>query len=122
MRIAIPVFSDDGEKSQVYGHFGSAPCFIIFDTSTAVCENINNSGKEHAHGMCLPLASFEGRNIDAIVTGGMGLRALQKVSEAGLKAYRSSEGMTVSDVARSLQAGTLPEITMEGACSDHSCG
>lgn len=122
MRIAIPVFSDEGQNSEVYGHFGSAPCFIIFDTSTAACETVNNGDKEHAHGMCLPLASFEGMNIDAIVTGGMGLRALQKMSEAGLKAYRSSEGMTVTDVARSLQAGKLPEITMEGACSHHSCG
>lgn len=122
MRIAIPVSSFAGIGSSVYGHFGSAPCFVVFDTATTTCENINNSGKQHAHGMCLPLASFEGRNIDAIVTGGMGLRALQKVSEAGLKAYRSSEGMTVSDVAKSLQAGTLPEITMERACSDHSCG
>ena len=122
MRIAIPVFSNDGEASEVYGHFGSAPCFIIFDTVKKACEAVDNGDSEHAHGTCMPLASFEGRNIDAIVTGGMGLRVLQKVSEAGLKAYRSSEGMTVSDVARSLQAGTLPEITVEGACSHHSCG
>lgn len=122
MRIAIPVFSNEGENSEVYGHFGSAPCFIIFDTVKKACETVDNRDKEHAHGMCMPLDSFDSRNIDAIVTGGMGLRALQKIAEAGLKAYRSSEGMTVTDVAKSLQAGTLPEITMEEACTHHSCG
>lgn len=123
MRIAIPVFSNDGERSQVYGHFGSAPCFIIFDTSTAACENVDNSDKEHAHGMCLPLASFDGKNIDAIVTGGIGLRAIQKIAEAGLKVYRSAEGMTVKDVADSIEAGSLAEITIEGACGrHHDCG
>jgi predicted Fe-Mo cluster-binding NifX family protein len=122
MRIAIPVFSDEGIESKVYGHFGSAPCFVIYDMEKKQCETVENDDKVHEHGMCNPLAGFEGKNIDAIVTGGIGLRALQKIAFSGIKAFRSAEEMTVKEVAEAAKAGTLPEITFEGACGHHNCG
>jgi predicted Fe-Mo cluster-binding NifX family protein len=122
MRIAIPVFSNDGINSKVYGHFGSAPCFIIYDTEKKNCENIDNDDQGHQHGMCNPLAGLEGRNVNAIVTGGIGLRALQRIAGSGVKVYRSAEGMMVKDVADSVESNSLQEITMDEACSQHSCG
>ena len=122
MRIAIPVFSNDGEISEVYGHFGSAPCFLIYDTEKQKLETVENGDKVHEHGMCNPLAGLEGKNVDAIVTGGIGLRALQRIAGSGVKVFRSAEGMTVKDVAVSVESNSLREITMDEACSHNNCG
>ena len=36
MKICIPVETSSGMKSLVYGHFGSAPYFAIYDMETTM--------------------------------------------------------------------------------------
>ena len=49
MRIAFPVQVDEGLDSQVYGHFGSAPSFVILDSTSGEHQTINNTDAHHAH-------------------------------------------------------------------------
>ena len=42
MKICFPVESDKGLDSEVFGHFGSAPIFVVFDTETKSTDTINN--------------------------------------------------------------------------------
>ncbi len=118
MRICIPTETKDGKNAQVYGHFGSAPYFTIYDTDKDAVEIIDNSNQEHAHGMCNPLGSLTGKKIDAVVSGGMGMRAVQKINEGGIKAYRAVAG-TVADIAAQFKKGGLEEITVDNACAQH---
>ncbi len=120
MRICIPTETNDGKKAKVYEHFGSAPYFTIYDTEKDVCETIDNSNQEHAHGTCHPMGVLDGKNIDAVVCGGMGARAVQKLNETGIKAYMAEAG-TVLDMANKYIKNALKEITIEGACSQHGC-
>ena len=39
MRICIPTETDMGQEAKVYGHFGSAPYFTIYDTEEMTLEN-----------------------------------------------------------------------------------
>jgi predicted Fe-Mo cluster-binding NifX family protein len=120
MRICIPTETNDGKAAQVYGHFGSAPYFTIYDTDKDTIETIDNANQHHSHGMCQPMGSLIGKKIDIVVCGGMGGRAVQKLNEGGIKTYRAIAG-TVKDIVGQFTKGGLEEITVQNACTQHSC-
>ena len=120
MRICIPTATNDGKKANVYEHFGSAPYFSIYDTEKDTVEIIDNSNQHHVHGACQPMGKLMGRQIDAVVCGGMGVRAVQKLTEGGIKAYRAIAG-TVEEIIKQYEQGKLEEITAGNACDQHHC-
>jgi len=120
MRLCIPTETPDGKQALVYGHFGSAPFFTVYDTEKDTVEIIRNDNEHHAHGMCQPLAALNGKDIDAVVCGGMGARAVQMMNQGGVKTYRAIQG-TVADVAGRFSKGGLEEITVDNACGHHDC-
>jgi len=107
-------------NAKVYGHFGSAPFFTIVDSKSGAIEIVDNANQHHAHGMCQPMNALTGKQVDAVVTGGMGARAVQKLNEGGIKAYRALPG-TVADIVSQFNQGGLEEITVSNACSQHGC-
>lgn len=120
MRLCIPTETNEGKQGEVYGHFGSAPYFTIYDTEKDSVEIINNSNQHHSHGMCQPMNALIGKKIDAVVCGGMGARAVQKLNESGIRAYRVAPG-TVANIAEQFMKGGLDEITVNNACVQHEC-
>ncbi len=120
MRICIPVEKNEGENSLVYGHFGSAPFFVIYDTETKLVEVLENTNQHHSHGACQPLGVIGGKNIDAVVTGGMGAGAVSKLNAGGIKAYKST-AKTVKAVAEEMIKGGLVEMTTQNSCAGHGC-
>jgi predicted Fe-Mo cluster-binding NifX family protein len=120
MKICIPTATNFGKDADVFGHFGSAPYFTIYDTDADIVEIIDNSNQHHSHGMCQPMAALNGKNIDAVVCGGMGMRAVQKLNESGIKAYLASAG-TVEEIVDQYKSGGLNEITAQNACNQHDC-
>lgn len=120
MKVCIPTTTQEGASAQVHEHFGSAPFFTIYDTEKNTVEIIDNSNQHHSHGMCHPMSSLTGKEIDAVVTGGMGARAVQKLNEGGIKVYRAVPG-TVENIAQQFTKGGLQEITADNACTQHGC-
>ena len=120
MKICIPTATDQGLEAPVFDHFGSAPFFTICDIDTSEVEIMNNANEHHAHGMCQPLAALAGKKIDAVVVGGAGARAVQKLNEGGIRVYRAISG-TVKDVIEEVKKSGLEEITLDGACTQHDC-
>ena len=120
MRICIPTEIDNGLKGNVFAHFGSTPYFVIYDTDKDSFEIISNGGKHHIHGMCNPLNTLESCDIDVVVCAGMGARAVQKLNEGGINAYRVIGG-TVEETIKRYKEGMLEEITVENACINHNC-
>jgi Uncharacterized conserved protein len=120
MKLCIPTETNEGKQAQVYGHFGSAPYFTIYDTDQDSVEIIDNTNQHHAHGMCQPMNALIGKKIDAVVCGGMGGRAVQKLNEGGIKAFRAVPG-TVSDISAQFLKSELEEITVNNACGQHGC-
>ena len=121
MRVCIPTETNEGKESQVYGHFGSAPYFTIYDTVSSKFEIIDNANQHHAHGTCQPLSGLADKKISAVICGGMGVRAVAMLNNAGIKAYRSP-CEKVDDVIVKYLAGNLKEITIDNACANHDCG
>jgi len=67
MKVCFPVMENEGLESRVFGHFGSAPQFVVVDTVTNEMTAINNSDQVHEHGACNPVAGLGGYEVDAIV-------------------------------------------------------
>jgi len=124
MKVCIPITEYCGLESPVYGHFGSAPAFVLVDSETMSVELLGNQDREHVHGQCLPMKAMAGTNPDAVVVGGIGAGALRGLHSAGIRVYRC-EGDTVADAVRLLKNGDLPEMRDDDACAghgrDHSC-
>ena len=121
MKICIPVEENNGLDSRVCAHFGSAPFFLVVDSDSSECDPIVNDGAHHAHGMCQPLALLEGKDIDAVVVGGIGRGALFKFQAANIGVYMS-EYPTVQETINAHKAGSLRPVSPEGACAGHGHG
>lgn len=106
MKICFAVEQDKGIESPVYGHFGSAPSFIIIDTDGNTSKAVANRDMHHPHGACNPLMAVGREQIDAVVVGGIGAGALMKLNAAGVKVFRA-EAPTVKDNLELLNEGRL---------------
>jgi len=118
MKICFPSETNQGLKSTLYGHFGSAPFFTFVDSESKLVEVRDNRGQAHAHGACHPVAALDGIGVEAVVCGGMGLRALQKFEEAGITVYRSG-AETIADALHEILSQKAEKMTMENACAHH---
>jgi len=121
MRIAFPAQDNQGMESPVYGHFGTAPYFIVVDDETGKVEAISNRDMNHIHGQCQPMKALGMTKVDAVVVGGIGAGALNGLAAAGIKSYRAVEG-TVSDNLNLMRNGSLPQFTMNQTCAGHGPG
>ena len=118
MKVCFPVEENQGLQSQVYGHFGSAPGFVVVDMTTHEITAINNSDKIHQHGACNPVAGLDGHQVDAIVVGGIGGGALHKLNSAGMRVFQAQEGTIAENIAL-FQTNDLPEYLPGHTCGGH---
>ena len=118
MFVCIPIEENKGLDSVVCAHFGSTPEFLIVDTDSSSCRAIINKNQHHGHGMCAPIASLEGERIDAIVVGGIGMGALNKLTTAGMRVFMA-EHETVKETIAAFTAGSLKPVQPGQACAHH---
>lgn len=121
MKLCFAVEKDNGIESTVYGHFGSAPAFVIVDTEKENATSVANSDMHHTHGACNPFKAIGGQQVDAVVVGGIGAGALMKLNAEGVKVFRAAEPSVKANVAL-FNSGKLPELTMNHTCGGHQGG
>lgn len=121
MEICFPVERNDGLESAVFGHFGSAPMFMVVNTETREVTEVSNQDLHHAHGSCSPLKALGGRQVDAIVVVGISAGALMGLNRAGLKVYQAQWATIAENLAWMAQV-ELPELNPGQACGGHGHG
>jgi predicted Fe-Mo cluster-binding NifX family protein len=121
MKICFAVERDEGISSAVYGHFGSAPVFIMVDTQSESVETVGNSDMVHVHGACNPINAMGGRNVDAVVVGGIGAGALNRLNAEGIQVY-AARAETVGQNIDLMKEGKLPVLTLQHSCAGHQDG
>lgn len=121
MKICFPVQNDEGLASRVFGHFGSAPYFLVVDTASNALSVIRNGDLHHRHGACNPLKALEGQQVDAVVVGGIGQGALSRLNQNGVRVHHA-QATTVRENLALLAAKTLPEYTLQACCAGHARG
>jgi predicted Fe-Mo cluster-binding NifX family protein len=121
VNVCVPVERIDGLDSVIFGHFGSAPAFVVADSGTGRVTALANRDREHAHGACDPLKSLTGQDVAAVVVASIGGPALARLTSSGIRVLRCPGG-TVRDALALLAAGKLEELSGEGTCSGHDHG
>jgi predicted Fe-Mo cluster-binding NifX family protein len=121
MRVCFPIEKDQGLESVVFGHFGSAPMFLLVDTEDRRATAVSNSDQHHTHGACNPLRALDGQQVDGIVVGGIGAGALNHLQRSGLRVFKA-QGATVQENIEKIALNILPEFTAQDTCSGHGHG
>jgi predicted Fe-Mo cluster-binding NifX family protein len=104
MNICIPIVENLGLLSFVSPHFGSAPMFLVVDTSTLAYRSIPNPPLDE--GQCDPYRALGDQPVDSFIVGGIGANALAEIERRKLPVYRSFGGR-VADALADLLAGKL---------------
>jgi predicted Fe-Mo cluster-binding NifX family protein len=118
MKICMPVLDVNGLDSVVFGHFGSAPFFAIYDTEKQDISFVSNNESEHEHGQCMPVAALKSLNAEAVLCKGMGLRAANLLLEAGIKPYLVN-AESVSGAIACYKAQDVKILDASSACQHH---
>ncbi len=120
MKVCFPVKSNEGMESIPYGHFGTAPMFVVCDLEKNEVKTLDNGDLGHEHGKCQPMKALSGEVVDAVVVGGIGQGAIVKLNSLGIKVYRAAEGTIAVNIDK-LNSGDLLEFSMDHTCNHDGC-
>lgn len=117
MKICIPTIDNKGLQSQISPHFGRAPTYTIFETTTKSVEIIKNTS-DHMEGNCNPADLFTDKNITTMLCQGIGHGALTKLNQQNITVYTGATGQ-VKDAIDAFYAKKLPQANIDNACTSH---
>jgi len=119
-RIVIPAEDENGLNARLSKHFGRAPYFIVVelneDGSIANVQAVPNES-EHFGGTGRPPDRLLQFKPNAVITYGMGQRALSIFQEAKVAVLRANAS-TVKEVIEAYRQNKLEELT-EGCRQSH---
>jgi predicted Fe-Mo cluster-binding NifX family protein len=116
-------------ESLIYGHFASAPFFLIIDTDSRQSSAVANCDPANPYAGCNPFSALCREQLDGIIVGGIGDESVRVMNICGFRVYQASSASIAENVAL-FESNTLPEVTvqqshLEGRCgagdSGHSC-
>lgn len=116
MKVCFPVNKNLGMESIPYGHFGTAPMFVVCDLDKGEVRAVGNGDLGHEHGHCQPMKALSGEKVDAVVVGGIGRGAINGLNAQGIKVYKAIEG-TIQDNVEAYKNNKLVEFSVDDACS-----
>ncbi len=116
MKVCFPVQQDEGMKSVLYDHFGSAPMMAIVDTDANSVVMLKNPNEENTEGIWSPLNALANEKIDAVVVAGIGTGAITGLKQRGIKVYRA-KSTTIQENITKIKAGELTDVGAEQCCS-----
>ncbi len=118
MKLGFPVEINQGLESTVYGHFGSAPAFVIVDAESKETLGLENGNRHHQHGNCNPVMALSGQEIDAMIVGGIGPGALMKLQAMGIRVFGAG-AKTIQENIALFRENQLAELCMDDSCHAH---
>lgn len=126
MNVCFPVITDAGLESTIYGHFASAPLFVIIDTKSGQSSVIANCDPANPLKGCNPFSALGREHLDGIVVGGIGDESVRVMNICGFRIYQASS-TSVADNLALFESGSLAEVEvlqshLEGRCSAGESG
>lgn len=117
VRIVIPTLDEKGE--QISAHFGRAPYFAWFDLEDerVVEKGVALNDSDHFGGVGQPPERIARLNPHAVLSPGMGMRAINLFQELGIAVLQAT-GATIDENLELFTQGKLDELT-EGCLHAH---
>ncbi len=113
VRIVVPVSDEKGIDAQLSQHFGRAPFYAIIDLDEeghVIGQGTIANTSEHFGGVGLPPERIMQLRPKALVTYGLGSKALRIFQDAGIAVLRT-EANTVREVVNAYNNDELQELT-----------
>jgi predicted Fe-Mo cluster-binding NifX family protein len=113
VRIVVPVSDEKGIDAQLSQHFGRAPFYAIIDLDEeghVIGQGTIANTSEHFGGVGLPPDRILQLRPKALVTYGLGSKALKVFQDAGIAVLRT-EANTVREVVNAYNNDELQELT-----------
>lgn len=89
MKVGFPVASNDGLESCIFGHFGSAPLFLVTDSDTDEVSQFANSDPLAPESGCNALKALCHRSLGAMIVDGIGDGFLQMLNGFGIEVFQA---------------------------------
>ena len=115
MKLCIPTEDDAGLTARISAHFGSAPRFTLVDSETGAARSVPNPEHGHRPGTCNAAGSIAGLDVEAVVCGGFGLRALHSMHRSGIPVYLTMSS-SVGEALEEFKMDHLVPLLEEQAC------
>lgn len=112
-RIVIPVLDESGLNARLSEHFGRAPYFAVIDldeNGNVLILRTESNVSEHFGGTGRPADRILQLQPNALITYGMGPRALSIFQDAGVAVLRANEN-TAKEVVAAYTKNELVELT-----------
>jgi predicted Fe-Mo cluster-binding NifX family protein len=113
VRIVVPVSDERGIDSHLSQHFGRAPFYAIIDLDEkgqVIGQGTIANTSEHFGGVGLPPDRILQLKPKALVTYGLGSKAIKMFQDAGVAVLRT-EANTVREVVNAYNNDELQELT-----------
>jgi predicted Fe-Mo cluster-binding NifX family protein len=117
-RLCIPSAGPGGLDDVVGEHFGRVPTFTLVDADTGEVEVLDNTS-EHMGGAGLPADLLVRAGAEVVLCKGLGRRAIQMLSDAGVSVCTGVSG-PIGDAVSVWKGGGLPEAGESDACARHA--
>jgi predicted Fe-Mo cluster-binding NifX family protein len=117
-RLCIPTEGAGGLDGRVGEHFGRVPTFTLVDSDTGEVEVLDNTS-EHMGGSGLPADLLVQAGVEVVLCQGLGRRAIQLLSAAGVSVCTGASG-TVAEAVAAWKGGTASEAGESDACERHA--
>ena len=126
MNVCFPVKTNQALQSELYGHFASAPLFLVVDTVANTCRTIANCSPDKPFAGCNPFSALRGQQLDGIVVDAIGDDAVRAMNLCGFTVYQAVSTAVAVNL-ESLGNGALSEVLvlqshLEGRCSSGESG
>jgi len=121
VRIVVPVSEEKGIDSQLSQHFGRAPFYAFIDLDEkrqVIGQGTIANTSEHFGGVGLPPDRILQLKPSALVTYGLGSKALRIFQDAGVAVLRT-EANNVREVVNSYISNELQELTHDCHHTSH---
>lgn len=120
--VAVPSDAPGGLDAAPSAHFGHCAAYTLATMKDGALSNVRivpNTG--HEHGNCLaPVKTLAEAGVTALLAGGMGMRPLNAMHEAGINVFHAVGFATVGDALKAFAAGSLPAFGNDQLCK--GCG
>ncbi len=120
LRIAVAAEADRGLDAPVSAHFGRCPWYVVCeveDGRAVAVENLANPHFQAHHPGEVPRFIKE-REVDVMLSGGMGRRALELFASFGIAVATGAAGT----VGRTLEAYLAGRLDGDDPCAGHGHG
>lgn len=122
MKVCFPVLSNQGLQSEIYGHFSSAPCFLLVDSESKEIEEVENCDPQNPFQGCNPLAAIREKGVEAIVVDGVPDAVLQVMTNIHGYPFYAAITSNLGESLEQLQKQELQRIEPFYSQNEGRCG